>query len=67
MNDSLGDRIKSYEAVTNLKLTPRSCVVVRVDGKAFHTFTRSLHKPFDLDLMAAMVNSAESVAKRIQG
>ena len=65
--DSLGDRIKRYEAVSNNKLTPRMPVFVRVDGKAFHTFTRGLPKPYSEDLISAMVFAAKETAKQIQG
>jgi len=44
MKDALGNRIKRYEAARNYRLTPRSPVFLRVDGKAFHTYTRgTLH------------------------
>lgn len=37
---SLGDRMKRYEETTELKLLRRMPVILRVDGKAFHSFTR---------------------------
>lgn len=46
MNKSnLGSRMKSYEDVTQSKLMRRTPVIVRVDGKAFHTF---VNKHFDM-------------------
>ena len=45
--DSLGDRMKGYENISRFYLTRRSPVIIRVDGKAFHTFTRGLKRPFD--------------------
>ncbi len=65
--DTLGDRIKSYERVSNNKLTPRTPVIIRIDGKAFHTFTRGLGKPYSKDLIEAMVFAAEETAKQMQG
>lgn len=65
--DSLGDRIKKYEAVSNNTLTPRMPVIIRVDGKAFHTFTRGLRKPYSQVLIDTMVNAATETAKTIQG
>jgi tRNA(His) guanylyltransferase len=52
--DNLGDRIKAYEAVTQSKLMHRTPVIIRLDGKAFSTYTRGLDKPFDEALTTAM-------------
>ena len=35
--DSLGDRMKQYEAVNDRILVPKMPFIIRVDGKAFHT------------------------------
>lgn len=37
--DSLGDRMKGYEDISRNYLTRRIPVIIRIDGKAFHTFT----------------------------
>lgn len=37
---SLGDRMKAFEAATGNVLVPRMPTIVRVDGKAFHTWTK---------------------------
>lgn len=52
--DSLGDRIKRYEGVTRQYATRRMPLVVRVDGKAFHTYTRGAQKPFDGRLIVVL-------------
>ena len=52
--DSLGDRMKTYENVTRTYLTRRTPVVVRIDGKAFHSFTKGFKKPFDDILVETM-------------
>jgi tRNA(His) guanylyltransferase len=67
MKDSLGDRMKSYEAVYNHTLTPNSCVFIRVDGRAFHTFTKNLNKPFDMTFIQCMEKAAIKVSKEMQG
>lgn len=67
MPDSLGDRMKRYEAVYDFGLTPRSPLVVRVDGRAFHTYLRSAVRPFDHDVVHAMVQSAKITADEMQG
>ena len=40
--DSLGDRMKQYEYVTRNYLTRKLPVILRLDGKSFHSFTRGL-------------------------
>lgn len=65
--DSLGDRMKTYEAVPKVFLTRRMPVIVRVDGRAFHTYTKKADKPFDDVLMNCMLESARFVAKEMQG
>ena len=52
---SLGDRMKEYESVhTQALLVPKVPVYVRIDGRAFHTFTRGLDRPFDKDFAWTM-------------
>lgn len=65
--DALGNRIKAYESVSKPLLTRRSPVFVRVDGKAFHTFTRGCNKPYDQDLIDCMVYATKMTAKEMQG
>ncbi len=67
MFDSLGDRMKRYEAPWVATLPPRMPVVVRVDGKAFHSYTRSLHRPFDDRFASAMDFVALDLCQEIQG
>jgi len=64
---NLGNRMKSYENVYRNYLIPRMPVIVRVDGKAFSTFTKSCEKPFDAGFIDAMRDSAFVLAKEIQG
>lgn len=40
IGDTLGDRIKTYENVTRHYLMPNMPVIVRIDGRAFHTYTK---------------------------
>jgi tRNA(His) guanylyltransferase len=64
---NLGDRIKKYEKAFHYTTVPRMPVMIRVDGKAFHTLTRNMNKPFDSKLIATMINSAIYTATRMQG
>ena len=63
----LGERMKSYEHVWRQKLIRRMPIIIRVDGKAFHTFTKGLKKPFDDIFMDAMQATAEYLLKEVQG
>ena len=68
MNDSLGDRMKkNYEVRHRHYLTRRTPVIVRMDGRAFHTYTRGCDKPFDRRLMDAMMVAAYRVYAEMQG
>ena len=48
-NDGLGDRCKGYEMAEAGRRAMRGIpLVARLDGRAFHTFTRDLRRPYDL-------------------
>jgi tRNA(His) 5'-end guanylyltransferase len=65
---SLGDRMKeSYELRQRHYLTARTPVIVRVDGRAFHTYTKGFVRPFDNQLMSTMVNAATDLFEDMQG
>lgn len=66
--DTLGDRIKSnYEDRTRYFLPRRTYTIIRLDGKAFHSFTKQFKRPYDLDLMDMMDNTAAELCKQVQG
>jgi len=67
MPDNLGDRMKRYEQVSHHCLTRRIPVIVRVDGKAFHSFTRGCLKPFDPTLIGTFITAATDTAREMQG
>ncbi len=67
MKDTLGDRMKSYEDCYRLKLPKRSYVMIRVDGKAFHTYTKGLRRPFDDGLIEDMNTTAAYLCKNMMG
>lgn len=66
-NNSLGSRMKGYEHISRNFLTRRTPVIIRLDGKAFHTFTRGLKKPFDDVLMLSMQKTAQYLCENVQG
>lgn len=66
--DSLGDRMKSYyENRSRFCLPNKSYVIMRVDGKAFHTFTKKMKRPFDFDFIDDMNQTAIELCKNISG
>lgn len=66
-NDSFGDRMKAYEAVSESTLQRKTPVILRIDGCHFHTFTRNLHKPFDEIFLASMQETMKYLCEHIQG
>lgn len=68
VHDDLGTRMKEYyENIPKTKLMRRTPVIIRIDGKAFHTFTRSFVKPFDKILMESMQETMKYLCENIQG
>lgn len=66
-NLSLGERMKRYESVSKSYLMRRQPVIIRLDGVAFHTFTRGLEKPFDDNLIEAMQATMLGLCEKVQG
>ncbi len=66
-NDSLGDRMKNYEGAYRTKLPIRMPVIIRVDGKAFHTYTKNCTRPVDAGLVECMSDTARELCKTVQG
>ena len=66
-NDAIGDRMKGYEQAARAALPRRMPVIVRVDGKAFHTWTRGCERPFDGKLVEVMNAAAIALCDEIQG
>lgn len=68
VNDELGMRMKEfYEEVPKTRLVRRMPVAIRLDGKAFHTFTRGFEKPFDEVLGKSMRETMKYLCENIQG
>lgn len=66
--DDLGDRMKDYyESRSKTRLTRRMPVIIRLDGKAFHTFTKGFKKPFDMIMVKAMQETTKYLCENIQG
>ena len=67
--DTLGNRMKVYEANATEYSGNALPVVIRLDGSAFHTWTRKamLKKPFDMRLIRAMQNTTLALCGNIPG
>lgn len=66
VNDELGKRMKQYEAIPQISLMRRTPVAIRIDGKAFHTFTKHLNKPYDDVFQGAMRGTMKYLCQNIQ-
>ena len=65
---TLGDRMKNnYENISRYYLTRRMPVIIRVDGRSFHTFTKGFKKPFDDILVKTMQDTMKYLCENIQG
>lgn len=64
----LANRMKEfYETIPKTRLMRRCPVVVRIDGKSFHTFTRGFQKPFDEILIQSMQETMKYLCRNVQG
>ena len=64
--DNKGDFFKAKEQSSSSSLSPKAWFVIRLDGKAFHTFTKDLMKPFDTKLSEAMVFVTKQLCAEVQ-
>lgn len=60
-------RMKGYEREFSTTLNPNEPVIVRIDGRCFHTFTKGLDKPFDKFLSLTMQETMKHLCENIQG
>ena len=70
-NDDIGTRMKEYEGVASRKFMRRTPLIIRLDGKAFHTYLRPLKQrvktePWDGDYHQTMVQTTQYLANNIQ-
>lgn len=65
--ETLSDRMKEYEKVTEARLIKKQPVIIRLDGKTFHTFTQGIDKPFDEDLADAFEFTCVKLKEKVQG
>lgn len=63
MIDHLGDCVKAFEKAWDLKLNINQPIIARLDGRSFHSFTRGLKRPFDINITEAMISTTEFLVK----
>jgi len=64
----IGDYFKkTYESEPFNTIEPKQNVIIRLDGVAFHTFTKKFKKPFDNILSEAMIQTAKTLCESIHG
>lgn len=64
MIQALDDRMKGYEMATRLPINIP--LILRIDGRAFHTFTRGMKRPFDEEFIEMMNIIGVSLCNDIQ-
>lgn len=64
---SIGERMKSYEDVQKVRLISRVPVIIRLDGNAFHTYTKGFKRPFDYIMTEAMQRTMKYLCENISG
>lgn len=65
--DMLGNRMKGYESISKNFLMRRSPVIVRLDGRAFHSFCKRFKKPYDETFHGVMNSLVSYLCLNIQG
>lgn len=63
--DAHGAQFKEREKKMRFKLPEAEFTGIRLDGKAFHTFTKQFEEPYDLKFMAAMDATATFVLENL--
>lgn len=72
--DSLGDRMKRYESVSKTIVIRRTPVIIRLDGRAFHTFVRKVRAadpscrktPFSEIMHDVMTRTTQYLVQNVQ-
>lgn len=68
VRDPLGDRMKQqYEVRARTFLPRRTYCIIRLDGKAFHSYTRGLERPYDQQFMDDMAETAKFLCQQVEG
>lgn len=66
-HSDIGARMKAYENCYRIYLPKRQAVIVRIDGKAFHSFTKGFNRPYDTVFAKCMWETAKQLCENISG
>lgn len=66
-HSDIGARMKAYENCYRIYLPKRQAVIVRIDGKAFHSFTKGFNRPYDALFASCMRETAKQLCENISG
>lgn len=61
------ERMKGYEKSSSNYLVKKVPVIIRLDGRAFKTLTKDLHKPYDDVILSCMQDTMKYLCENIQG
>ena len=62
---TLSDRCKEFENIEAQRtLIPKLPILVRLDGRAFHTYTRGLERPYDTRLQTCMIETTKQLVEQ---
>jgi tRNA(His) guanylyltransferase len=65
--ETLGDTQKMFEmAEAGRRLMPGLPIMVRLDGRSFHTFTKGLKRPYDERMSRSMIETAKYLVEHTQ-
>lgn len=66
-HSDIGARMKAYENCYRIYLPKRQAVIVRIDGRAFHSFTKGFNRPYDALFAQCMRETAKQLCENISG
>lgn len=66
-HSDIGARMKAYENCYRIYLPKRQAVIVRIDGRAFHSFTKGFNRPYDALFASCMWNTTKQLCENISG
>lgn len=65
--EALGDKHKKYESLNQQYFMDSMPIMVRLDGRAFHTFAKGLARPYDFRLTTCMQEAAKAILDQTNG
>ncbi len=63
--DPTGDRLKVFERDAEIVLDPSLPIIMRLDGRHFHSWTHCLNRPADVRMEAVMLHTTRRLAAEV--